>query len=47
MCECGHGLDFQDGTALCIECGNKYRKTAKGIDRLQKEMMQPQAAENQ
>lgn len=47
MCECGHGLDFQDGTALCIECGNRYRKTPKGIGRLQKEMLQPQAAENQ
>ncbi len=47
MCECGHGLDFQDGTALCIECSKQYRKTAKGINQLQKEYVQQQAAENE
>lgn len=31
MCECGHRLDFQEGVAICPECGKGYSQTDEGL----------------
>jgi UDP-2-acetamido-3-amino-2,3-dideoxy-glucuronate N-acetyltransferase len=31
MCECGHRIQFQDGIAICNDCGKQYRRSGEGV----------------
>jgi len=37
ICECGHQIQFQDGVAICNDCGKQYRKTGKNVKRFKNE----------
>ncbi|MEA3421939.1 MAG: four helix bundle protein [Acidobacteriota bacterium] len=36
MCECSHQIKFQDGIAICNDCGKQYRRTGEEIKRFKK-----------
>jgi len=34
MCKCGHRIQFQDGVAICNECGKEYVQTGEDVSAL-------------